>query len=374
MKIGIICNQPFQLLTVFQRPLGNPEAAATYLAIELTKLGHEVTFYSNTSSKIGAFDIRCRGISIVGKDLHLDKTILEQDFDVLIIKNQPVELAAFLRKGLKYNPRIYLWTSLDPKSPENEHLDNTQVIDAYNGIVCSSKWLSKALHNTYTNIPNEKLSVKMYGITPLFENMYTSDKEFLHEKSKEPSLTYTSGPLLGLEVLINSFIDVQGTYPESSLHIYSGMHAYGDEKDKLENIYSKARKIKGLDHLGSVSTTTLCAKIRPHTILAYPTTANITNCVSMMDAMAAGLYVITTNIAAMPEYSLGKGKLISPDILESASLDNFSSQLLAICQTQAREPNKFFAYCYKQMQEVNAKHTWRVRAREWIQWLNTENT
>jgi hypothetical protein len=85
--------------------------------------------------------------------------------------------------------------------------------------------------------------------------------------------------------------------------------------------------------------------------------------------MAAGLYVVTSNLGALPEYCTEHGKCILDKNLRSDTLDSFIGQVLAICQSQTNAASSFFDYCYKQSVDMNKKHTWRVRAREWIHLL-----
>jgi glycosyltransferase involved in cell wall biosynthesis len=370
LKIGLIYNSPFHILSVFQRPVDRAQAAVTYLAIELSKLGHDITLFSQTANNIGAFDIRCRSINIENDALNLDKAILETDYDALIVKNAAPEFVAKLKEALPYKAKMFLWTEFDFNNPINNSFQDEQVLKQIDGIICVSEWQRTRLTGKLL-IPRDKTCAILYAISPLYENMFVDGKEFINVKSKSPLLAYTAAPLTGLDVLLDTCADVENNYPDSQINIFAGNHEYGAEDDRLVNIYKMANHFKRLKQVGTLSDIQLAARLRTHTMLTYPCTIEETANVEIMEALAAGLYVITSNMGAIPEYCSDHGKCISQKNLHVETLDSFIGQVLSICQSQVHSPSVFYDFCYKQTVEINKMHTWRVRAREWVKMLHT---
>lgn len=348
------------------------EAAICYLAIELARLGHEVTVFADTDDRIGACNVRCRKINITDKVLSFDKAILEKDYDALIFKNASPEFMLSIAKALPYEPKLYLWTMFDKDAPINKGLADPKQVAQIAGLICVSDWQRERFLSVF-KIPLNKIHTVKYAISPFFQDLFVDPKEFANAKSHDPTLAYTDPSLENLSLMFNAFADVRRQYNGATLSVYSGLHKYGAEEDQIQNIYPITREIRGIYHIGSLSNIQLAAALRYKTILLLPTTIAKTYNVEILEAMAAGVYVLTTTAGALPEYGHNQSKNISLDELDLDDLNGYVSQTLTICQTQAHSFQAFADYCYKQVQEINQKHTWRIRARELIYLLTAKS-
>ncbi len=364
MKIGIIYNAPCDMLSVFQQPMDNAANAVSNLAIQLTKIGHNVTLFTQAANNPGALDVRCRNISIKSQALYLDPAIQEPDFQALIIKNDSPEFAARLKHVLPAKPKVYLWTAFDAQLAVNNSLANPEIINQLSGIICVSEWQRKRFLDKFA-IKNDLISVGEYAISPVFEDLFVDGKELKAIKSKPPLIAYIGRPQAGLEILLNVFPDVANNYQDACLNIFSNLHITGAEQSKYENIYNAAINTKGIKCIESISKIQLAVHLRKHTILAFPGTIAETSHVDILEALAAGVYVVTSNVGSIPNYCDGHAKTVPPELLQSDSLDSFVSELLTITQTQVHSDAAFFDYCFKQAVEINKRHTWRIRARTW---------
>lgn len=372
MKLALIYISKFHLLSAFQVTVSDSEAAISYLAIELARLGHDVTLFSDTDDRIGACNVRCRKINITDKVLSFDKAILEKDYDALIFKNASPEFMLSVAKALPYEPKVYLWTIFDKDAPINKGLGDPKQIAQIAGIMCVSDWQRDRLLSV-CKIPLNKMHTLKYAISPFFQDLFVDPKEFANAKSHDPTLAYTDPSLENLKLMFDAFADVRRQYNGATLSVYSGLHKYGAEDDQIQKLYPITREIRGIYHIGSLSNIQLAAALRYKTILLLPTTVAKTYNVEILEAMAAGVYVLTTNAGALTEYGHNQSKNISLDDLELDDLNGYVSQTLTICQTQAHSFQAFADYCYKQVQEINQKHTWRVRARELIYLLTAKS-
>lgn len=362
MKIGFILNAPFHILSIVEQPVSDATTATTFLAIELAKLGHDVTVFSDNAGADHALGVRCCNISIRDRTLKLDSSILETDFDALIFKNDSPDFVISLKKSLPYKPKIYLWTSFDYNQPINNSLYNAEVVAELDGIICVSEWQRKRLRSKL-QINGDKLFVQRYAISPAFENLFSNAKGYMGAKTKSPSIAYTARQLDGLEIVLDVYDDVRNNYAQTKLHIYSDLSS-------SPNLAAQGKSLKTVDIVGPLADKQLAERLKTHTILTYPGLEEETSNIAITEAMAAGLYVISSRAGAISEYCYGNGKQISEDELRSYSLGSFVGQLLSICQTQMHSPEAFYDYCYKQILEINKKHTYRVRATEWLDMLN----
>lgn len=367
MKLAFICDAQFDILTPILKTLPDAEGAVCFLATELARLGHNITIFSRSTNNVTVFDVRCRKINFEGSEFQCDPAFLESDYDAMILVNNNPELIEQIKSKLTKMTRVYLWTEFDHQHSVNKGLNDSAIVQTIDGIICVSDW-QRSMFIRFFNIPRDKIAVRYYAISPYFEDLFYDGKEFTLNKSKDPVFAYLGNPLTGLNILIDSFHDVTLNYPTASLTLFDNPN-YNIDKQKLADLLQSANQVKGFKHIGVLSNVGLANQLRPCSIFAYPNTAEITSSVTIMNAMAAGLYVVTSNLGAIPEYCTEHGKCVTDKNLTSDSLDSFIGQVLAICQSQTNSPSTFFDYCFKQSIKLNKSHTWRMRAREWVKLL-----
>jgi glycosyltransferase involved in cell wall biosynthesis len=96
-----------------------------------------------------------------------------------------------------------------------------------------------------------------------------------------------------------------------------------------------------------------------------------------MEALAAGLLVVTSDLGALPETCAGWARLVQPAgpgrTPEQFAIDFAREADTALHELQA-EGAQFFRQRLAQSQAINDKYTWDVRAAEWeqagVRWLN----
>jgi glycosyltransferase involved in cell wall biosynthesis len=112
----------------------------------------------------------------------------------------------------------------------------------------------------------------------------------------------------------------------------------------------------------------LAEELKAVSILAYPNTFAETSCIAVMEAMAAGLMVVTTDLGALPETTMNFGALVAPctgpEDLRDFAL-RFLERLRGVLRDRAADPAGFAAARLEQVQAVNAECTWRRRAAQW---------
>lgn len=356
MKIGLIYYAPCDLVAISQNPIDTTSAAVCFIAIQLAKLGHAVTIFSQSPSQ-DIFNIRCRQIEIKDRSLRLDPALLEKDFDALIFKNCTAEFIVGIKNNLPYKTKIFLWTDLFANDPLNAGLNNHELTQQINSIVCVSNWQRINFYDAF-DISKSKLSVINYAIAPLYENLFVDGREFINTKSPTPHIAYLSDVDDGLDLMLDSLYDITDNFKDVKLGIFSPV-----TDPNLKARLSKNRNVQLYD---IKDVPQLISALRDYTIFANPSIKPVTYAVNILETMAAGLYTVTSDVAANNDYCFDHGTVVSMANLRASSLDNFLSAILSVCQSQVHYANKFFDVCFKQAAEMNKKHTWEARASNWL--------
>jgi glycosyltransferase involved in cell wall biosynthesis len=94
-------------------------------------------------------------------------------------------------------------------------------------------------------------------------------------------------------------------------------------------------------------------------IHAYPSTYPETSCLTQMEALSAGCYTVHTDLGALPETSLGYGKMIP---FNELTPERYAEEL-----TKAIKMIKENGYNYKQqVQDIHDNFTWDKAKQNWL--------
>ena len=148
------------------------------------------------------------------------------------------------------------------------------------------------------NIPTDRCLVIKNAIDKI------DSRSLDYNKGDPIKLIYTSTPWRGLNVLLAAMQLVKNK--DVHLDVYSSTQVYGDHfKSKNDNtyqsLYNQASALKNVTYVGYKPNEYIKENLKNYHIFAYPNIWEETSCIALIEAMAAGLYCITTDYGALFE-------------------------------------------------------------------------
>ena len=187
-----------------------------------------------------------------------------------------------------------LWEHLSYDQPNVQGLKDVNLIDRYDALVFVSHWQHDQFRRHFP-IPGHKCHVIRNATEPVM----------VHEKPKgKIRLIYTSTPWRGLKFLVEAWEKIARSDVE--LIVYSGTKIYGEEFHKREDpkfqpLYRRLRSLPGVTHIDYAPNEEIREALKSAHIMAYPCSFEETSCLAAIEALTAGVKVVTTSFGALPE-------------------------------------------------------------------------
>ncbi len=354
--------------SAYERPLGGSQSAFCYLAEQMAVRGHEVYLVNNTSRETVARGVQCLPLATLSPDFWTAA-------DGVVLLNSP-KPGLTLRPLLRSETPLVLWTQHAHDQPAVQPLGRAGVRDVFTGFAFVSDW-QRTGYEQKLGIDPAKARVMRNAISPSFRGQFAAGENILAAKTRPPVLAYTSTPYRGLDLLLHLFPDVRRRVPGIVLRVYSSMQVYQMASDKDENeyglLYEQCRETDGIEYVGSLPQPELARQLREATLLAYPNHFAETSCIAVMEAMAAGCRIVTSDLGALAETTAGFGRLIpvptSDDWLDYS--EKFTEAVVRSLDDCGKNPHQSNELLSRQVAHVNAEYLWERRAAEWEAWLQT---
>jgi len=359
MKIGFIdfIDWDYNADTPYNKPLGGGQSAFAYLSAALAVRGHEVHLLTHTT-RPGPF----RGVQCVSLEGLYEEDLKELGFDAIIVLNAAEALDLCLRIVGTSTPLI-LWAQHASDQPAMKSLGTPEARLGWNGVACCSEFHRRQFIQDF-GLDEDRTVNLGNAIGPAFESLFAPDEAITPHKS-EPILAYTSTPFRGLAYLLKAFPEIRARVPGTRLKVFSSMSVYnmGGAEDPYGDLYKQCQVMDGVEYVGSVAQPVLAREMKSVRVLAYPNTFAEMQCISVMEAMAAGAHVVTSDFAALPETCAGFADLI-PMSEPREYLARFADTVVKALKQPPPERilklrRQFFV----------DRHSWSRRALAWEDWL-----
>ncbi len=362
----------FDINTPQAKPLGGAQSALSYLIRALKNQDQDVWLFSDT--KIIKF---IDNIPQFSRQLLTKEFIQHLSPDIcIIVTNASKKLIEKTRELLPAKTQLILWAHHDTDQPSVSSLTESATTSLCDGFIFISQW-QKSKYLQDFKIPEYKTIVLKNAISPWFENLFESDTSVVGTKALAPSLAYTSTPYRGLNLLIELYPKIQKQIKDCRLNVFSDMKVYGQDdqtdQNKYGDLYQQCRQTEGVNYIGSIPQPELAKALKRISFLTYPNTFPETSCIAIMEAMAAGCHIITSDLGALRETTAGFADLIPIDSDQESYQQQFTAKVIERLQ-QWNNPEARQALdeqLQAQVNYVNQHYTWKQRAQEWITYLES---
>jgi glycosyltransferase involved in cell wall biosynthesis len=356
----------YNIASAYQMPMGGSESALCYLAEALAKQGHQVFLLNNTSVPGKSRGVICLPLNTVPQQIlqSLDAVI------VLKVAGQGTHIKPLIAE----NTRLILWTQHAHDQPSVQTLQNPVERDIYDGFALVSDWQRDRFHENFGINPS-RIGVLRNAIAPSFCGLFPDSTPILAQKSKPPILAYTSTPFRGLDILLDVFPRIRSAVPGTRLKIFSSMKVYqvaeAEDESQYGSLYRRCQETAGVEYMGSLPQPDLACELQSVMVFAYPNTFAETSCIAVMEAMASGCSIITSDLGALPETTAGFARLIPLEDDWEVYKDRFVEETVQLLrQCTATDTTEVETHLRQQVEYVNCEYTWSVRAQQWVQWLS----
>jgi glycosyltransferase involved in cell wall biosynthesis/GT2 family glycosyltransferase len=264
------------------------------------------------------------------------------------------------------NKKTVYWNQLSYDQPTVQFLKEVNSIDVIDYFVFVSHWQSEIFRKQF-GVPGYK--------TAVIKNACIGVDKRISGKRDKLKICYTSTPWRGLDILLSAWELINPQNCE--LHIFSDTKIYGDdfsnsEEQKYEHLYEKAKSLNGVVYRGTIPNEELRMELKEFDILAYPSTFEETSCISVIDALSAGLRVICSNLGALPETTEGWARMYPYLSNRELHINHFANVLMdeigMMFRGELEDQLHIQSIIYSQ------KWSWDVRIHEWNRLIKSIDT
>lgn len=362
MKIFFVDSRsrPYDSTTYMESPLGGTQSAVSCLAKELAQAGHQVFVINGNSEPVETDGVRFLGLPCPATTFN--------EFDVVVPVSMP--LAKTLRE-IGCNRPVVLWSHHADNQPVLNSLNNPEERNLYSGFAFVSEWQAKRYVARF-NIPSQLTKVLKNAPSPPFFDH--SPKSRWLKTGSPPVLGYTCTPYRGLDILLLAWPYIKNRIEGATLRVFSSMKIYGfDQRDNFSSLYELMKVFPEIDHVGALPQPKLAEAMSDIDIWSYPSIFPETSCISAMEAMISGTLLVSSDLGAIPETTAGFAHLNKADLslMPGATATFYAEHLVNAVKQAEADPQATLSRIEKQMEFVRANYTWKQRAAEWVEWLNT---
>jgi len=296
--------------------LGGTQSAVCFLAKQLTKLNQKVTLVNNISRPEIIDGVNHFPLEEFNKN--------PKPCDICIVLNDPYDLYYLKSAQTNSNTLYALYihndiSTLVPKIQEKyEQTHNIELVDLF---IFVSEWIQNRYECKF-DIPKYKSLLLKNSIGDTFESLV---KRPNYQKQLN-SMIYCSAPDRGLQYFLTILPKIQEKFPQSKLTIRSGLSLY-NKKNKEIPFKNEFKTIANVDLATPVSQSELSTLMMNHDILAYPTNTAESSCIVILQAMACGCIIVTSDLGALPETTPSHNYIVPFDKNSTEFIQNYTTTL-----------------------------------------------
>jgi len=257
-----------------------------------------------------------------------------------------------------FSKKTIFWNQLSYDQEAVQFLKDPKYIEQINHFVFVSHWQSEMYRKIFNILGYKTHVIKNACIGVDIKQPINPEKI---------KICYTSTPWRGLDVLLRAW---ELNTPENcELHIFSSCKIYGKEfgenDTQYQELYDKCNQLPNVVYRGSIPNNELRNELPTFDILAYPNTFEETSCISVIEALSAGLRAVTSNLGALPETTEGYAR-IYPYLMDKEKHASYFSKIL-LEEIEYVRGGRFNPQA--QIDGYKQKWSWDTRINEWNEFL-----
>ena len=235
--------------------------------------------------------------------------------------------------------------------------------DKYDWYVFNSNWKFEKFRMMF-DIPLNKSLVIKNGVGDI-EPISTT-----YKKGNPIKIIHHCTPWRGLSVLLGAMQLVKN--PLITLDVYSSTEVYGkgfhEANDKhYQELYDQAKQLPNVNYIGYKPNEYIKEHLKDYRLFVYPSIWEETFCISLLEAMAAGLYCVTTNFGALYETG-AEFPMYVPYSNNYKSLAMKFAEGIEVA-AQSLENPEINDYLKVQKDYVNRFYNWKIKGISWTRFL-----
>ncbi len=126
----------------------------------------------------------------------------------------------------------------------------------------------------------------------------------IYKKGDPIKLIHHCTPWRGLNVVLGAMQEIKN--PNITLDVYSSTQVYGSDFSKVHSeefkpLYEQAEKLPNVNYIGYKPHEYILEMMPNYDMFVYPSIFEETSCISALEALSAGVHVITNNYGALYE-------------------------------------------------------------------------
>jgi UDP-glucose:(glucosyl)LPS alpha-1,2-glucosyltransferase len=252
-----------------------------------------------------------------------------------------------------------LWQHLGPTQDATKFMGDRKFVDSVDWFVYVSHWQFNEFRKHY-NIPEHK-SVVIKNATPIVP--YFDNKP--NEKIK---LIYSSIPWGGLQILLGAIDILNQKRNDFQLEVYSSLKIYGSEFEKqnihnFHQLFEKCKNTPNVNYKEYAPNEEIRKELKTADVLTYPCVLEETSCIAIIEAMAAGCHVLTTNTGALAETCGEFATMVEIDSSGYTLIEKYAEKLDIVLDNVK---NNLYENQRKIQMDYYAKfYSWENRILEW---------
>ena len=262
--------------------------------------------------------------------------------------------------------KIYYCHDL-PEDPESSRLSDPMYRKKFDKFIFVSNWQMEK-YNEVRGVEYNRSTVIKNSIVPIDTTKRT--------KSDKIRLIYHTTPHRGLQLLVPAFVELCKRHDDITLDVYSSFKIYGwEQRDaQYQELFDICRNHPNIKYHGTVSNNEIREALLSADIFAYPSIWKETSCLSLIEAMSAGLLCIHPNLAALSETSMGLTWMYQWNEDANAHAGGFMQVLHQGIEVMRNQREAIEADLKLQKIQVDRVHGWNNKANEWKALLESITT